>query len=60
MKTAVRRLIRAIRASEKGGTAIEYGLICALIVLAMMAALQAFATKANLMWANVANQVSKN
>ncbi len=60
MKTAIRRLTCAIKASEKGGTAVEYGLICALIVLAMMAGLQAFATKANMMWNNVAREVSKN
>lgn len=46
--------------SQRGATAVEYGLILALIVLAMMAALSNFATKANLMWTNIANEVTKN
>ncbi len=38
----------------------EYGLILAMIVLAMMAALSNFASKANTMWSNVANEVTKH
>lgn len=48
-----KRLIR----STRGGTAIEYGLILALVVLAMMAALTEFAATSVNMWTNVSNKV---
>lgn len=50
----------ALLRCERAATAVEYGLICALIVLAMMTALKNFATKANVMWYNIANEVSKH
>ncbi|MDX3909713.1 MAG: Flp family type IVb pilin [Sphingobium sp.] len=50
----------ALMASQRGATAVEYGLICAMIVLAMLAALKEVATKTNNMWGNVANEVSKH
>jgi len=37
----------------RGATAIEYGLIAALIVIAMMAALQGLANETVTMWGNV-------
>ncbi len=46
---------RALR-DQRGATAIEYGLICGLVVLAMLAALQGFASENNLTWINVASQ----
>ena len=33
---AVRKRLRLLRTSERGATAIEYGLICALIVIGMI------------------------
>jgi pilus assembly protein Flp/PilA len=42
---------------ERGATAVEYGLILALVVLAMIAALSNIATKTNNMWNNVATEV---
>ncbi|MBO9579388.1 MAG: Flp family type IVb pilin [Sphingobium sp.] len=51
-------ILRRLLASDKGATAVEYGLILALIVLAMMAALSNVATKTNAMWGNVANAVN--
>ena len=42
---------------ERGATAVEYGLILALIVLAMMAAVQQVASTTINMWGNVATQV---
>lgn len=42
---------------ERGATAVEYGLILALIVLAIMAALSEVATKTVGMWNNVATEV---
>ncbi|MGF7201045.1 pilus assembly protein Flp/PilA [Sphingobium olei] len=45
---------------NRGGTAIEYGLIVALIVLAMIAALNTLASKTVGMWNNVAREVSSH
>ena len=42
---------------QRGATAVEYGLILALVVLAMMAALSNVANKTVGMWNNVATEV---
>jgi pilus assembly protein Flp/PilA len=55
MRIAV-RLIRDTRAA----TAIEYGLIVALIVIAMIAGLQIFASGAIGMWNSVSANVAAN
>jgi pilus assembly protein Flp/PilA len=44
------RLIRSFAANESGATAIEYGLICSLIVLVILAAVQATATGTTAMY----------
>lgn len=54
------RLLKVLKRDEKAATAVEYGLILAMIVLAMMAALKNVATKTNSMWSNVANEVTRN
>lgn len=54
------RLLRSLKRDEKGATAIEYGLILAMVVLAMMAALTNVARKTNNMWSNVSNEVNNN
>ena len=54
------RTLRRLLASNKGATAVEYGLIIAMIVLAMLAALTNVATKTNAMWGNVANEVTNS
>lgn len=51
---------RKLIASDRGATAVEYGLIIALIVLAMIGALSNVATKTNAMWGNVANAVTNS
>lgn len=43
---------------QRGATAIEYGLILSLVVLAIIAALSSFASKTTGMWNNVAAEVS--
>ena len=53
----IRRAMRLLSRDAKGATAIEYGLICALIVVTMMAALQGVASVTNGMWNNVSNRV---
>ena len=49
-------LLRRICADEKGATAIEYGLIVALIVIAIMGSLGLFASRSIAMWSNVSDQ----
>ncbi len=52
------RIFRArLFQDERGVSAVEYALICALIVLAMVAALSQVATATTTMWNNVANSV---
>ena len=46
--------------SERGATAVEYGLIIAMIVLAMIAALNNVATRTTSMWNNVSTEVTKH
>src|SRR3546814_7627336 len=49
---------KRLRCSDKGATAVEYGLICALIVLAAMGAIKGFGEKVITMWDDVADQVT--
>lgn len=51
------KLLRTLAGDRRGATAVEYGLICALIILTMMSALQLFATTSVGMWNNVSNKV---
>ncbi|OAN67194.1 Flp family type IVb pilin [Sphingomonas sp. TDK1] len=56
----MRALIHTLRAlvlSERGATAVEYGLIISLIVLAMVAALGNFGNATGGMWNNVSQKV---
>jgi pilus assembly protein Flp/PilA len=54
---AVRRTWRRLLADKKGATAIEYGLIAALIVIAMMGGLSKLGGGAGGMWSNLAQDV---
>jgi pilus assembly protein Flp/PilA len=56
MRALVKTIHSLIRDS-RAATAIEYGLICALIVLAIMAALIALGTVTTDIWDNVSNKV---
>jgi pilus assembly protein Flp/PilA len=53
------RFIRNFCAHAKGGTAIEYGLILALIVVAIIASLSSFADHAVSMFTNVSTKISQ-
>lgn len=56
----MRALVKTIRrfvSDTKAATAVEYGLICALIVLAIMAGLLALGAVTSDMWNNVSNKV---
>jgi len=57
---SVRAFFGRIKACKRGATAVEYGLIIAMIVLAMIGALNHVATKTNSMWSNVANEVTNH
>lgn len=51
----MKRLISALIHDEKGTSAVEMGLICSLIVLAMLTALQNFASETQATWYNVSS-----
>ena len=54
---AIRKCLRTLRAENRGATAIEYGLIAALIVVAMIGGLKSLGGGANGMWGKVSNIV---
>ena len=47
------KIIRRLAKNRRGGTAIEYGLIAALVVITMIAAFQQVANTTIGMWGNV-------
>jgi pilus assembly protein Flp/PilA len=50
--------LRKLRADTRGATAIEYGLIAALIIIGMMGGLTALGGGTNGMWGRVLQEVS--
>lgn len=52
-----RREFRSLTRDQRGATAVEYGLICAMIVLAMLVALKGVAQANTNMWDYVSNSV---
>lgn len=52
------RGFRGIFKDERGATAVEYGLILAMIFLAMIGALSMFGATAIEMWDHIANEVT--
>ena len=57
---AIRSNFRRLLADKKGATAIEYGLIAALIVVAMMGGLRAMGGGAGGLWSNIAQAVQNS
>lgn len=55
----MKKLPQRVIGDEGGATAIEYGLILALVVLAAMVALNSFADATINMWDDVSNKVVK-
>lgn len=55
---AIRTNMRKLRADKRGATAIEYGLIAALIVLAMMSGLQSLGGGVGGMWGKLGNSMN--
>ena len=54
---AVRRMLRTLRPDQRGATAIEYGLIVAMIAIAMMTGLSALGGGSDGMWTKIDNAV---
>ncbi len=55
---AIRMTLRMLGRDSRGATAIEYGLIAALIVLAMMGGLRTLGGGTNGMWGKIGNEIS--
>jgi pilus assembly protein Flp/PilA len=49
--------LRRLATNRRGGTAIEYGLIVSLVVIAMITALKGVASTTSGMWADVSSAV---
>lgn len=54
----MKNTIKALLKNDDGTSAVEMGLICALIVLAMLTALQDFASGSISMWNNVTDKTA--
>lgn len=54
----MKKMLRRLGSDERGVTAIEYGLILALIAIAMMSALTGFTSRTIEMWDNVSERVN--
>lgn len=55
----MRRLLSDLKTCRRGATAVEYGLIVALIVIAMIASFQMLANTTINMWDTVSSKVTK-
>ena len=53
------RLLRRMRSDKRGATAIEYGLIAALIAIAAISGMTALGGGSNGMWGRLDNRVSE-
>jgi pilus assembly protein Flp/PilA len=53
-------LLRTLRRDESGATAIEYGLIAALIAVAAISGFSALGGGAGGMWSTIGNEVSEH
>ena len=53
----VTKILNSIFRDERGATAIEYGLIAGLIVIAIVASMSRFANASNAMWTKVQTEV---
>lgn len=54
------KLLRALLRDRRGATAVEYSLILALLVIAMVASLTSVAGTTTSMWNNIADTTSKS
>lgn len=56
---AVRTMGRKLRSDKRGATVIEYGLIAALIAIAIMGALRSLGGGSGGMWSKLSNEVTE-
>ena len=56
--TAIRMTLRKLRACEGGATAIEYGLIVALIAIALITGLQSLSDQNTGLWGSTSTKVN--
>ena len=52
-----KKFLKTLRDDQRGGTAIEYGLIASLVVIASIGAFEAVANENTGLWATVSNKV---
>ena len=57
---AIRTAFRKLRTDQRGATAIEYGLIVAMIAIAMIAGLSQLGGGSGGMWTNLASTVNES
>jgi len=57
-RSRTRRLINQFRKDDSGATAIEYGLIVSLIVIAIIAAVKNFGATTNEMYSEIETEIS--
>jgi pilus assembly protein Flp/PilA len=57
---AIRKFLRTLRADQRGATAIEYGLICALIAVAAIGGMQSLGGGVGGMWGKLQNPMNTN
>lgn len=50
--------LRALSRDERGATAVEYGLIVSLIVIAVIGAMNALASETTSMWVTITEMIS--
>jgi pilus assembly protein Flp/PilA len=55
---AIRKILRMLRANERGATAIEYGLIAALIAVASIGGMQQLGGGVGGKWGNIAQTMN--
>lgn len=54
---AIRKRLRSLLADEAGATAVEYGLIASLIIIAMIGGISSLGGGAGGMWGDLSTQV---
>lgn len=57
--SAIRTMLRKLRAHEGGATAIEYGLIAALLAVACISGMSALGGGSNGMWGKIGGRVDQ-
>ena len=57
---AIRRILRMLGADERGATAIEYGLIAALIAIALISGMQSLGGGVGGMWGKLGGIANNN